>query len=259
MLIDTHAHLQWASFNKDREKVIERAREAGVKRIVNIGFDIKGSQSAVRQAESHMGLYATVGVHPHNASQLGSVALNELKKLAESSKVVAIGEIGLDYYRDLSPRDVQRRAFEAQLSLAEELDLPVVVHNREAHTETLNALSDFRGRGEIIMHCFSGSSGKAEEYIGLGFYLSFAGTVTFPNAHSLRETVARVDLGRMLIETDSPWLAPQRVRGRRNEPAFLPFIAEEIAKLKGISIDELAKATTENANEVFQLGDTSRS
>ena len=253
MLVDTHAHLQWARFNKDREEVIDRAKRVGVEQIVNIGFDVNGSKEAVKLAEKHVGLYATVGIHPHNASQLNSFALDELRSLSENPKVVAIGEIGLDYYRNLSPREIQKKAFEAQLSLAEELELPVVIHNREAHIDTLRILSKLKGGIDVIMHCFSGNRQMAEEYLKSGFYVSFAGTVTFPNCHELRKAAAGMDLSKILLETDSPWLAPQDKRGKRNEPAFLPFIAKRIAELKGISVDELAEATEENARKVYQL------
>jgi len=253
MLVDTHAHLQWASFGKDREKVISRARKVDVKYIVNIGFDLNGSREAIELAEKHKGLYATVGIHPHNASQLNENVLDKLRKLSENPKVVAVGEIGLDYYRNLSPRDAQKKAFEAQLFLAEELGLPVVIHDREAHADTLEMLSKFKGKIKGIMHCFSGSREMAEQYIKSDFYISFAGPVTFPNSHKLHEIVKGIDLNKILLETDSPWLAPQEMRGKRNEPAFLLFIAKKIAKLKGISVDELAEATTENAKEIFQL------
>lgn len=253
MLIDTHAHLQWASFDKDREKVISRARKAGVDHIVNIGFDIDGSRKAIELAEKYNGLYATVGIHPHNANQLNQNVLDELRKLSENPQVVAIGEIGLDYYRNLSPRETQKKAFEAQLFLAEELKLPVVVHNREAQVDTLRMLSKFEGKIDGIMHCFSGNREMAEWCVKSNFYISFAGPVTFPNSHELRKIAKWTDLSKVLLETDSPWLAPQSKRGKRNEPAFLPFIAKKIAELKRISVDELAEATTENAKEVFQL------
>ncbi|TET18840.1 TatD family deoxyribonuclease [Candidatus Bathyarchaeota archaeon] len=253
MLVDTHAHLQWASFGKDREKAISRARKAGVEHIVNIGFDLNGSRKAIELAEKYNGFYATVGIHPHNASQLNQNVLDELRKLSENPKVVAIGEIGLDYYRNLSPRETQKKAFEAQLFLAEELKLPVVIHNREAHVDTLKMLSKFEGKIEGIMHCFSGNREMAERCVKSNFCISFAGPVTFPNSHELRRIAKWTDLNEILLETDSPWLAPQDKRGKRNEPAFLPFIAKKIAELKGISVDELAEATTENAKEVFQL------
>jgi len=253
MLVDSHAHLQWASFDRDREEVIGRAREVGVEYIVNIGFDVDGSRRAVELAERFEGLYATVGIHPHNASQMNDVVLDELRGLARHTKVVAIGEIGLDYYRNLSPRAAQRSAFEAQLGLAEELGLPVVVHDREAHEEVLEVLMGFEGRVEGVMHCFSGSREMAERCVRSGFYVSFAGPVTFPNAHGLQEIARWIDLSKILLETDSPWLTPQQMRGKRNEPAFLLFIAKQIAKLKGISLDELAETTTRNAKERFQL------
>jgi len=253
MLVDTHAHLQWANFDKDREKVISRARKVDVKYIVNIGFDVDGSRKAIELAEKHKGLYATVGIHPHNASQLNENVLDKLRKLSENPKVVAIGEIGLDYYRNLSPRETQKKAFEAQLFLAEELGLPVVIHDREAHADTLEMLSKFKGKINGIMHCFSGGKEMAEQCVKSNFYISFAGPVTFPNSHKLHETTKRIDLNKILLETDSPWLAPQDMRGKRNEPAFLLFIAKKIAKLKEISVDELAEATTENAKIIFQL------
>lgn len=253
MLVDTHAHLQWASFDKDREEVIDRARKVGVECIVNIGFDVDGSREAVRLAEKHKGVYATVGIHPHNASQLDQNVLNVLRKLCENPKVVAIGEIGLDYYRNLSPREAQKKAFEAQLFLAEEQGLPVVIHDREAHADTLEKLSKFTQKINGIMHCFSGSTKMAEQSIKSGFYISFAGPVTFPNSHKLHEIAKSSDLNKILLETDSPWLAPQDMRGKRNEPAFLPLIAKKIADLRGISVHELAEATTKNAKEIFQL------
>jgi len=253
MLVDTHAHLQWASFDRDREEVIRRAREVGVENIVNIGFDVEGSKKAIELAEKHAGVSATVGIHPHNASQLNQDVLNVLRKLSENPKVVAIGEIGLDYYRNLSPRESQKKAFEAQLSLAEELRLPVVIHDRNAHADILEILSRLKGKMKIIMHCFSGSREMAEQCLRYGFYISFAGPVTFPNARRLHEAAKMIDVNKILLETDSPWLAPQEVRGKRNEPAFLPFIAKKMADLKGISMDKLAEATTKNAREAFQL------
>jgi TatD DNase family protein len=253
MLVDSHAHLQWASFDNDREDVIKRAREAGVEQIVNIGFDIWGSRRAVELAEKHEGLYATVGIHPHNASQLNQEVLNELRKLSRRRKVVAIGEIGLDYYRNLSPREIQKKAFEAQLILAEELRLPVVIHDREAHAEMWEMLSKFKGKVYGIMHCFSGNQEMAERYIELNFYVSLAGPVTFPNAHRLHEIAKSVELERLLLETDSPWLAPQDVRGKRNEPAFLTFIAKKVAELKEMPLGKVVETTAKNTKKVFKM------
>lgn len=253
MLVDTHAHLQWASFDKDREYVIRRAREVGVEYIVNIGFDVDGSKKAIELAKKHEGLYATVGVHPHNARQMNPTVLGKLRKLCEDEKVVAIGEIGLDYYRNLSPREAQKRAFEAQLLLAEELALPVVIHDREAHGDILETLSKFEGKINGVMHCFSGSREMAEQCLRSDFYISIAGPVTFPGSRKLQEIAKWTDLNQILLETDSPWLAPQDIRGKRNEPASLPSIAKKVAALRMISVDELARATTRNARTIFQM------
>jgi TatD DNase family protein len=253
MLVDSHAHLQWTSFDKDRERVINRAMEADVKYIVNIGYDLDGSKKAIELAEKYEGLYATIGMHPHNASEFNEKVLDGLRRLSENPKVVAIGEIGLDYYRNLSPKAAQQKAFEAQLILAQELELPVVIHDRDAHADVLKTLSKFKGKLTGVMHCFSGSLEMAEQCVKMDYYISFAGPITFPNANKLHETAKTIDLDKILIETDCPWLAPQEMRGKRNEPAFLPFTAEKIANIRGISLDALAEATTKNTKQIFQL------
>ncbi len=253
MLADSHAHLQWPSFSEDREKTIVRAEKQGVKNIVNAGFDVDSSRGAIELAERHDGLYATVGVHPHSASLLDSKALNELQMLSKSRKVVAVGETGLDYHRNLSPRKAQITAFEAQMRLAEELELPVVIHDREAHADVLHVLSKFKGRVRGVMHCFSGSREMAKRCIDFGYYISFAGSITFPNAHSLRKIVEWIGLSNVLVETDSPWLAPQEVRGQRNEPAYLKFAVRKIAALKRVTPEEVARATARNIKEVFNM------
>jgi TatD DNase family protein len=253
VLVDSHSHLQWSSFDKDREKVINRAKEADVKYIVNIGYDLEGSKTAIELAEKHEGLYATIGIHPHNASEFNGKVLDGLRRLSENSKVVAIGEIGLEYYRNLSPKATQQKAFETQLLLAQELKLPVVIHNRDAQTDVLKTLSKFKGKLNGVMHCFSGSREMAEQYVKIDYYISFAGPVTFPNAHRLHETAKSIDLNKILLETDCPWLAPQEMRGKRNEPAFLSFTAEKIANLRGISLAELAEATTKNTKQIFHI------
>ena len=255
--VDTHAHLQWASFESDRKKVLARAKEKRVTRIVNIGFDIAGSLKGITLAEKYKGLYATVGIHPHNARGLNEKTIDKLIELSTNPKVVAICEIGLDYYRNLSPKKVQKQAFEAQLALAHELKLPVVIHNREAHDDILQTLSKFKGKIRGIMHCFSGSKEMAQQCIDLGFLISFNGTITYRKNHELREIAKYIDLKHILLETDCPWLAPQKVRGKRNEPSFLPMIAQEIANLKGISVDDLAETTTRNAEETLKLSPAS--
>lgn len=253
VFVDTHAHLQWKSFDGDRENVLDRAREKGVSSIVNIGFDVAGSVKGVELAEKYEGLFATVGVHPHNAGTLNEKTVDTLRELSANPKVVGIGEIGLDYYRNLSPKNVQRKAFESQLALAEELKLPVIIHDREAHDDILQILLEFKGKIKGVMHCFSGNKELAQRCIDLGFFISFAGNVTYPKACGLQETAEWIDLKKLLLETDCPFLAPQEMRGKRNEPSFLPLIAKKIADLKRMSVDDLAEITTSNAEEILKL------
>ena len=192
-------------------------------------------------------------VHPHNAGTLNEKTMDTLRELSANPKVVGIGEIGLDYYRNLSPKNVQQKAFESQLALAEELELPVIIHDREAHGDVLQTLLRFKGKIKGVMHCFSGSKELAQRCIDLDFFISFAGNVTYPKAVGLQEIAEWIDLKKLLLETDCPFLAPQEMRGKRNEPSFLPLIAKKIANLKRMSIDNLAEITTSNAEEVLKL------
>lgn len=253
LFTDSHAHLQWPSFENDLVDVISRATKNGVKCIVNVGFDLEGSKKAVELANKYQDLYAAVGIHPHVAKNFSSSILDELKRLSENKKVVAIGETGLDYYRNLSSKEAQWKTFLAQLELSSKLDLPIIVHDRDAHTDILKALSKFEGKIKGVMHCFSGSKEMAKNCIELNFYISFAGSITYPKSQKLRDVAKHLELDKILLETDCPWLAPQPVRGKRNEPAFLIFTAKEIAKLKGISLERLAEITTANTNRLFNL------
>jgi len=250
-LTDTHAHLDFPQFDGDREEVIERALAAGVRRIINVGADLASSRRAVALAEAHPPIYAAVGVHPHDAKTLTDEALAELLGLARHPKVVAIGEIGLDFYRDLSPREAQRQAFERQLALARELGLPVIVHDRNAHAEVMDVLRRRGLRG--VLHCFSGDPEMARQAIEMGFYISVAGPATFKNAKRLPEIVRQLPLERLLIETDCPYLAPHPHRGRRNEPAYVRLVAEAVADIKGLPLEEVARVTTANARALFGL------
>lgn len=252
-MIDTHAHLQWPDFDKDREQAIERAFTAGIRAIVSIGYDINASREAVRIAENHDGIYAAVGVHPHNAKTLDPQAVGSIRKLAEDPKVVAIGEIGLDYYRDLSPRTQQKEAFRRQMDLAMELEMPVIIHDREAHSDVLQILRMYRNNVTGVMHCFSGSLEMAGEAIDLGYLISLAGPVTFPNARKLHQLVQQLPEESVVLETDCPWLAPQSKWGKRNEPAFILETAGKVAELKGIPFDELVEATSRNAKRAFTI------
>ena len=252
-MIDTHAHLQWPDFNKDREQVIERAFAAGLAAIVNIGYDLNASREAVQIANNHKNVYAVIGIHPHNAKTIRTDVLASLRELARAPKVVAIGEIGLDYYRNLSPRQQQTEAFEEQLQLAKELQLPVVIHDREAHADVLQVIRKFGNEISGVLHCFSGSIEMAEEAIKLGYMISIAGPVTFPNARRLHQVVEHLPIESIVLETDCPWLTPQSKRGKRNEPAFVAETAHKVADLKGIQVTELAETTSRNARRLFRI------
>jgi TatD DNase family protein len=263
-LVDSHCHLDLPQFDADREAVIVRAAESGVTRIVNPGVDLPSSRAAVALAlRQHGCIYAAVGSHPHEAKTLDAVALKELKQLAASPRVVAVGEIGLDYYRDLSPREAQRRAFEAQLELAAELDLPVIVHDRDAHDDALAILHDWctslpAPRSTLhehpgVLHSFSGDVAMAEQVVALGFFIGVSGPVTYKNADRLRDVVRAVPLERLLIETDAPYLTPHPHRGQRNEPAYVRFVAQAVADVRGLTLEQVAAQTTANTCVLFGL------
>jgi len=250
-LIDSHAHLDSPKFDGDREAVVERAREAGVAAILNVGGDLASSRAAVALAERYDFVYAAVGVHPHDARTVTPAVLDELRALARHPKVVAVGEIGLDYYRDLSPRPVQRQAFADQLALAAELGLPVVVHSREALDDVLAGLRGWEGTG--VLHSYSGGLERLEEVLELGFSIGISGPVTFPKAERLRVVAAAVPLERLLVETDCPYLTPVPYRGRRNEPAYVRYVAQAVARARGMEAEPLARATADNARRLFGI------
>jgi TatD DNase family protein len=251
-LIDSHAHLDDRVFGKDRAAVIARAfaEEIGV---ITIGADLRSSREAVHLAERHRRIWATVGAHPHGAKHVGASTLEEFERLAKHDVVVAIGEIGLDYYRDLSPRDVQRRAFREQLDLAHRLDLPICLHDRESTDDLLAILRDTGAEHRGVVHSFLGDAELAQEFLDLGLHLGIGGPVTFPKNGALREAVKHVPVERLLIETDCPYLTPVPYRGRRNEPSYVAFVAEEIARVKETSVEDGSRWTTENAVRLFDL------
>lgn len=252
-LTDTHAHVQMPQFADDREMVIAAAQEAGVARMVAPGVDAPTSGDALALARRYPGLiFAAVGVHPHDAQTLDDATFAEIAVMAGAPEVVAIGEIGLDYYRDLSPRETQREALARQVALARERDLPVILHNRESHADMIAELRQQPGaRG--VFHCFTGNQAMARDALDLGFYISIAGPVTFPKNTELAEVAAWVPLDRLLIETDCPYLTPAPYRGRRNEPGYVAFTAQRIADLRGMALDDLAAATSANAARLFRL------
>ncbi len=252
MLVDSHAHIQLDTFDADREEVLARAWTAGVHKILVVGFNLETSRNAVVLAEEHSGVYATVGVHPHDANDLDIDTLQTFRELASHAKVLALGEMGLDYYRDLSLRSVQKTAFEKQLDLAEELDLPIVVHNRDAHDEIVPILRARGGRIRGVMHCFSGDVETMRQILNLGLYIGIGGPVTYRKSYDLQDVVRKVEADRFLVETDSPWLAPQLLRGERNEPAYVCATAEKVASLRQTSLEEVAELTTQNFNRLFR-------
>lgn len=253
MLIDSHAHIDDKRFDSDRAEAIARLAENGVAAMINVGADMDSSARSISLAEEYSQIFAAVGIHPHDAKEACGSDYDQLAEWAGHSKVVAIGEIGLDYYYDLSPRDVQQQVFISQLDLARQLHKPFIIHDREAHGDIL-AIIKKEARGlKGVFHCYSGSLEMAKELLQLGFYVSFAGPVTFGNASKLKEVAAAVPLERVLVETDSPYLTPQPYRGRRNEPAHVRLVAEEIARLKGLDPTAVAVATSSNVERLFGI------
>ena len=254
-LVDTHCHVDSEQFDSDREAVIERALAAGVERMMAIGTGDgpPDLEAAIRLADRYPFIYATIGVHPHDAAKAGEETFERLRELARHPKVLAIGEIGLDYHYDFSPRDVQRQIFERQLALAREAGKPIVIHTREAWADTLDMLRS-HWRGEGIMHCFTGDETQAREALDLGFYLAFGGVLTFPKAESLREAARMTPADRIVIETDCPYLAPVPYRGKRNEPAFVVEAVRRLAEVRGVAAEEIARTTTENWERLCRPG-----
>jgi TatD DNase family protein len=254
ILIDTHAHLDHERFKDDVDQVIERAKLAQVQSIITVGADLASSRQAVEFARRYPDVIATVGVHPHDADSVSDSVLNEIAILAQDEGVVAIGEIGLDYHYDFSPRDVQRRVFAIQISLARELELPIVVHVREAYQDVMSILkSEHAEDVGGIVHCFSGDREVAKDCLDMGFYISVGGILTFANSQELREIIRGLPMDRILLETDAPYLTPVPYRGKRNEPAYVVHVAEALDSLKGITFDEVAETTTLNACKLFGL------
>jgi len=256
MLIDSHAHLEMPEFRKDLEEVIQRAKESGVEYIFTVGTEKKDWKRALEIANTHPSIYAILGIHPHNAKEIDDQTYPVLKELCHHEKVKAYGEIGLDFFRNLSPRDIQMKRFREQIELAKELGLPIVIHDREAHRETMEILKSEKAEecGGII-HCFSGDDEMAKACTDMGFYISIPGSITFKNAESFREIVKRIPLDSLLVETDAPFLTPEPFRGKRNEPSYVRYTAQKVAEIKKVSFDQVAEATTENAMRVYRLKD----
>ncbi|MGP7819495.1 TatD family hydrolase [Niallia sp. 01092] len=254
MLFDTHTHLNAEQFTEDLEETIQRAIDAGMEKMIVVGFDRPTIEKAMELIEKYSFLYASVGWHPVDAIDMTEEDLLWIEELANHPKVVAIGEMGLDYHWDKSPKNIQKEVFRKQIRLAKKVNLPIIIHNREATADIVDILKEEDAK-EVggIMHCFGGSVETAQACIDMNFYISLGGTVTFKNAKKPKEVAAAIPLEKLLIETDCPYLAPTPFRGKRNEPSYVKFVAEEIAAIKGISFEEVAAATTENAKKLFGI------
>ncbi|MCT4508586.1 MAG: TatD family hydrolase [Tepidibacter sp.] len=254
MLFDTHSHITDNRFNEDREEVINKIKESGVELLLNPGADIPSSLKAVELSKKHDFIYASVGVHPHDVEDMDKGSIEVLRELAKNKKVVAIGEIGLDYYYDNSPRDLQKKWFEEQIKLANQLKLPIIIHDRDAHQDTLDIIKRTKNE-EIgcVLHCYSGNVELAKEYIKMGCMISIAGPATFKNNKKTKEVIKEIPLENLLIETDSPYLTPHPHRGKRNDSSYVRYIAETIAIEKGISYEKVCEVTKENGKRFFNI------
>jgi TatD DNase family protein len=253
ILVDTHAHYNDPSFAKDMTDVRQRAGQAGVAAVVCIGYDVPSSRRAAMLAREHPDIYAAVGVHPHDAAGVTPRTWDALRLLAGEERVVALGETGLDFYRNLSPARQQESVFRQHLKLALELQMPVVIHDRDAHDETMEILKEFPALAGVVLHCFSGNGRMAGECLDRGYYLGIGGPLTYPKNQVLADVARTAPLDRILLETDCPYLTPQPWRGRRNEPSYLPAAAEKLAELRGLTAAEAAAATTANALRFYRI------
>lgn len=253
-LIDTHCHLDMIGADDDIGIIISRAAAHGVAPIITVGIDLESSRKAIRLAAQYDSVYATVGIHPHNVAELHDSSYAELESLCRMPKVIAYGEIGLDYVKQYVPQDIQRQHYARQVDLAKKMKLPIVIHDREAHADILHILQQrapFAAGG--IMHCFSGDWQLAQNVLDLGFAISIPGVVTFTKADVMQEVAKKVPLDRLILETDAPFLAPEPLRGKKNVPEYVLYTAQKIAALRGISLEEVACATTENARNIFTM------
>lgn len=251
-LIDTHCHLDFPEFDADLNEVIRRAKSEGIGYIINIGSSLQGSKKALELSRKHNFIYATIGLHPHEADKFDAEVKASIEKLAREDKVVAIGETGLDYYKNYSKIENQKALFKYLVKLARDSSLPLVIHNRKAQDDTLNILNGALPI-KAVVHCFSGDENFLKKCLDLGFFISFTCNITYKKAKDLRTFVKLTPLDRLMLETDAPFLPPEGFRGKRNEPAYVKFLAEEIARIKEVSFEEVARITTDNARRFFNL------
>lgn len=254
MFIDSHAHLEMPQFDEDRHQVIERALHYGVEAVITVGTNIEMCKKSISIAEQYNCIYAAVGIHPHDVKDVDNSTFDKLESLAQHQKVLALGEIGLDFYRNLSPKESQINGFREQLQIAKQLKIPVIIHDREAHIETLRLLQEERA-WEVggVIHCFSGDLTMAHKCLDMGFFISIPGSITFKNSARLRNIVMSIPIERILLETDAPFLSPIPFRGKRNEPSYVRYIAEKIAKLKKMDVEEVGNITTRNVKGLFHM------
>ncbi len=250
-IFDTHAHYDDEAFDEDREILLSSLNGRGVSLVIDCGCDAASSKKAIELSEKYDFIYAAVGIHPHEAEEAGENDLDEIRRLLKHKKAVAIGEIGLDYHYDFSPRELQKEYFEKQIVLAKELDMPIIVHDREAHEDTLELLRKYKPKG--VLHCFSGSVESAKEIISLGMYIGLGGAVTFKNARKPLEVAEFVPLDRLLLETDAPYMTPVPFRGKRNDSSLIPYTAIKIAEVKGLDPQTVVNAANENGKRLFGI------
>lgn len=254
MIFESHAHYDDKRFDDDRDRLLSSMPDHNIGTIINVGSNLDGLRQSVELSEKYNFVYAAVGIHPSDIDDLNEDVMAEMEAFAKSPKVVAIGEIGLDYYweKDKDRRKTQKSWFERQLELARKVELPVIIHSRDAAKDTFDVLKIAAGMGtKAVVHCYSGSPEMAEDYVKLGFYLGVGGVVTFDNAKNLKETVERIPLGNILVETDSPYLTPSPFRGKRNDSTYLPYVIKEIAKIKNVTEDEVIEVTEKNGKKLF--------
>ena len=256
MIFDTHAHYDDEQFNEDRVELLNSMEEQGVGTIINVSATYNSCRKVIALAKEYPFVYAAVGIHPDEVGSLNEETFAQMKELFKEEKVVAVGEIGLDYYWDNEPREVQKKWFIRQLELARELDLPVLIHSREAAADTMEIMKEYASGLRGVIHCYSYSAEMAKEYVKMGYYIGIGGVVTFKNAKKLKETVKEIPLESIVLETDCPYLAPEPFRGKRNCSLYISYVAEKIAELKGISAEEVIRQTEENAKQLYQINES---
>ena len=254
MLFDTHAHLHDPAFDPDREELMAGLADKGIGYVMNAGCSLESSKDIIQMAENYPWLYASVGSHPDSADEVNEDVIEEYRQLCRHEKVKAIGEIGLDYYYEDIPREIQKNAFRMQMALAQEVDLPVIIHEREAHDDGMRIVKEFP-KVKGVFHCYSGSAEMARQLVNMGWYIGFTGVLTFKNARKAIETAASIPLDRIVLETDCPYMAPEPFRGKRNDPGYIYRMAEKLAEIRGLSVEEIQAITTENGKRLYRIED----